>query len=141
MSIREDWCDYLRPNWQKRIALVVLLGFALLRVDSIQWPAPHEPPWKVYTTQVGEIAHFVLQDSSVVHLNTDSQMKVRFTHNGREVVLTHGEALFSVVHSASWPFSVRADGATIRTVGTAFSVRLRDDDQVDILVTDGRVAV
>jgi transmembrane sensor len=42
---------------------------------------------------------------------------------------------------ADWPFSVRAGGATIHTVGTKFSVRLREDDEADVLVIEGRIAI
>jgi len=52
------------------------------------------------------------------------------------VVLTHGEAFFAVVHRADWPFSVRAGSATIRAVGTKFSVRLREDDEADVIVIE-----
>jgi transmembrane sensor len=90
---------------------------------------------------VGGIERLVLQDGSRVDLNTGSEIKVRFTGGQREVVLTHGEALFTVMQRADWPFSVRAGGATIRTVGTKFSVRLRDGDEAEVLVIEGRLAI
>ncbi len=42
------------------------------------------------------------------------------------------------------PFDVEAGQATIRAVGTAFSVRLREDtreERVDVVVSEGRVAI
>jgi ferric-dicitrate binding protein FerR (iron transport regulator) len=41
----------------------------------------------------------------------------------------------------NWPFSVRAGGATIHAAGTKFSVRLRDDNEADVLVIEGRIAI
>ena len=83
----------------------------------------------------------ILQDGSQVDLNTGSEIKVRFTGRQREIVLTHGEALFTVAHRPDWPFSVKAGGATIRAVGTKFSVRLREDDETEVLVIEGHIAI
>src|SRR5262249_47558599 len=59
----------------------------------------------------------------------------------REIVLERGEALFTVAHDVQRPFAVTAGDTVVRAVGTAFSVRLRDHQQVDVLVTEGRVAI
>jgi transmembrane sensor len=135
--------------WQKRLGrsgimrleILVLAAISLLRVDSDQWVPHTNPVWTLYATSVGRIEKFVLQDGTRVDLNTGSEIKARFTGGRREIVLTHGEALFTVVHRPSWPFSVRAGSATIHGVGTTFSVRLREDDQEDVLVIDGRIAI
>ena len=39
------------------------------------------------------------------------------------------------------PFTVAAADTAVRAVGTAFTVRLRDSEQVDVLVAEGKVAV
>jgi transmembrane sensor len=46
-----------------------------------------------------------------------------------------------VAHDSSRPFTVSAAGAAVRAVGTAFTVRLRDSSQVDVLVSEGKVAI
>jgi transmembrane sensor len=125
----------------RRLEVLILAVIAILRVDSDQWvPHPH-PVWTLHATNVGGIQRVILQDGSQVDLNTGSEIKVRFTGGQREVVLTHGEALFTVVHHPGWPFSVRAGGATIRAVGTKFSVRLREDSETEVLVIEGRIAI
>jgi transmembrane sensor len=123
------------------LEILVLVVISILRVDSDQWVPHPNPVWTPYATIVGGIKRVILQDGSQVDLNTGSEIKVRFTGGQREVVLTHGEALFTILHRPSWPFSVRAGGATIRAVGTTFSVRLREDDETDVLVIDGRIAI
>jgi transmembrane sensor len=125
----------------RRLGILILAVAATVRVDSAQWVPHRSPVWTPYATNVGGIERFVLQDGSRVDLNTGSAIKVRFTSGQREIVLTHGEALFAVVHRTNWPFSVRAGGATIHAVGTKFSVRLRDDAEADVLVIEGRIAV
>jgi transmembrane sensor len=119
----------------------MLAVISIARVDSGQWAPRPDPVWTLYATNVGGMQSVVLQDGTRVDLNTGSEIKARFTGGRREIVLTHGEALFTVVHRTNWPFSVRAGGATIHAVGTKFSVRLREDDETDVLVIEGRIAI
>src|SRR6266581_3747878 len=137
----EIWRKYLGRRTIRRLEILVLVIVSIARVNSAQWAPRPDPVWTLHATNVGGIEQLVLQDGSRVDLNTGSEIKVRFTGGQREVVLTHGEALFTVMQRADWPFSVRAGGATIRTVGTKFSVRLRDDDEADVLVIEGPVAI
>jgi transmembrane sensor len=98
----------------------------------------------VYSTDVGEFHRISLQDGSTIALNTDSQVRVRYSVMGREVELARGEALFEVAKDTSRPFDVKASNTTVRAVGTAFSVRLQEEgraDRVDVLVSEGRVAI
>jgi len=55
-------------------------------------------------------------------------------------VLLAGEVHFQVTKDAARPFVVVASGVEVRAVGTAFSVDL-GKHAVDVLVTEGRVAV
>jgi ferric-dicitrate binding protein FerR (iron transport regulator) len=96
-------------------------------------------PWVPYRAETPTT--FVLQDGSTVLLNADTQIKARFAYGAREIILSHGEALFSVAHNMEWPFQVSAGGKIVRAVGTAFSVRMVEPGQVDVLVTQGRVQV
>jgi transmembrane sensor len=58
----------------------------------------------------------------------------------REVRLLRGEGRFQVAHDTQRPFTVAAADTAVRAVGTAFSVRVRDE-RVDVLVAEGKVAV
>src|ERR1700704_3297709 len=98
----------------RRLEVLILAVIAILRVDSDQWVPHPNPVWTAYATIVGGMQRVILQDGSQVDLNTGSEIKVRFTGGQRDVVLTHGEALFTILHRPSWPFSVRAGGATTR---------------------------
>jgi transmembrane sensor len=98
----------------------------------------------VYTTRVGEFHRVSLSDGSSVAINTDSEVRVRYTNSVRKVELVRGEALFRVAKNAKRPFDVNVRGTTVRAVGTAFSVRLHDensDNQVDVVVSEGRIAI
>lgn len=81
-----------------------------------------------------------LADGSTVQLNAGAEIAVEFTAEKRGVRLLRGEALFAVMKDAARPFVVNAAGVEVRAVGTAFSVRYAPQ-QVDVLVTEGRVSV
>lgn len=91
-------------------------------------------------TEVGAFQKLDLPDGSVVQLNTDSAIKVRYSDHERRVELLRGEAHFDVAKNPARPFIVAANHVAVRAVGTAFNVRLRDD-AVDVLVTEGKVQV
>jgi len=57
------------------------------------------------------------------------------------IVLERGEAHFTVAKDADRPFIVHAGGKVIQAVGTAFNVKLQSDNQVALVVTEGRVAI
>ena len=92
------------------------------------------------STDVGVLRKVDLPDGSVIQLNTDSAVEVRFTPADRRVSLTRGEAHFTVAKNRERPFIVSAAGVDVRVVGTVFNVRLRSEG-VDVLVTEGKVHV
>ena len=87
------------------------------------------------------LSRVALSDGTVVTLNANTELRVRFNRTARSVVLVRGEAQFNVVHNGRWPFQVSADGHTVRDVGTVFDVRREDARTVQIFVRRGRVAV
>ncbi len=90
------------------------------------------------TTEVGEIRRLPMSDGSVATINTDSTIKVSMTRDRRIVDLVKGEAWFKVAHNKQRPFVVMAGLARVQAVGTAFSVRRRDDG-TEVQVTEGTV--
>lgn len=93
-----------------------------------------------YDTAVGEIRRLPLADGSVVSINTNSNVAVALKTAERRVQLVRGEAWFQVMKDRSRPFVVEAGPVRALAVGTAFSVRRRDNG-ADILVTEGVVEV
>ncbi|MGE0409630.1 MAG: FecR domain-containing protein [Amphiplicatus sp.] len=92
-------------------------------------------------TDVGEQQTYELSDGSAILLNTDSRAEVEFTPSKRVVRLTRGEAHFKVAKDADRPFSVYAADGIVTAVGTAFAVRLREHNAVEVTVEEGRVAL
>ena len=88
----------------------------------------------------GEQRTYRLADGSLLHLNTDSAVTVRYGRTERRIELEAGEAAFEVRHDADRVFRVVAGPAVVVDLGTRFDVRLRPDTAV-ITVVEGRVAV
>jgi transmembrane sensor len=82
----------------------------------------------------------ILPDGSRIDLKPGAAVRVAYDEGVRRVALLQGEAHFVVMKDARRPFVVSAGGVEVRAVGTAFSVQL-ETRQVDVLVTEGRVAV
>lgn len=93
-----------------------------------------------YTTRIGEISRVALEDGSLVTLNTDSRVRVRFDEGHRDIELLRGEAMFDVAKDRQRPFAVTAGGTRVVAVGTSFSVR-RSPARVNVLVREGVVKV
>lgn len=93
-----------------------------------------------FETGVGEQRLVQLADGSSVQLDTDTRLQVRFSDGQRLVDLERGQALFTVVHDASRPFIVQADGTSVTAVGTVFDVR-RDALGVRVTLVSGAVDV
>lgn len=121
----------------RRFALAAAI--ATVAVTGAVWWGVVQSQWQSYSTSVGAFERVRLQDGSTVELNTGSEVRVRLSDARREIVLTRGEARFSVARDPRRPFDVRAGDKTVRALGTAFTVRLRDRRQIDLLVTEGQV--
>ena len=124
------------PVWKSLSAAA-----CLATVGVVVWFVVQSQGWQTYDTAVGSTERVVLQDGSTLSLNTDTRVQVRFTEERRRIVLKRGEALFEVAHDASRPFDVQAGESLVRAVGTAFKVRMHGKTDVEVLVTDGTVAV
>jgi transmembrane sensor len=93
-----------------------------------------------FETRHGEQLSRRLADNSVLHLNTDSAVTIRYGKTERLVMLTSGQADFEVAHEPDRAFRVIAGSAEVVDLGTKFDVRLEHDSTV-ITVVEGRVAV
>jgi transmembrane sensor len=96
---------------------------------------------QVLATAVGQQRSVTLADGSEVSLNTNTIVETDLRRRTREIFLRKGEAHFKVAHDVSRPFFVHAGDAVVRAVGTAFEVRVRADQHVDVVVNEGRVEV
>ena len=123
------------------LSAALAAGLAGLGITALlAWQALKPPVWNTYRTARGALEQVTLADGTSVLLNTDSEFQAQISGSRRSVRLLRGEALFKVAHDRRL-FEVRAANYAIRDVGTEFSVRLRDESRMDVLVRDGEVEV
>jgi transmembrane sensor len=94
----------------------------------------------VIETERGERREVVLADGSVLQVDAESRLRVKYEETVRRVFLDRGRALFHVAKNLNRPFLVKADGTTVRAVGTAFGVEQRAQGVI-VTVAEGKVAV
>jgi transmembrane sensor len=128
-----------RPQMWALAAAIALFFVAAMTIwlmrDGQRFGLP-----RTYATVIGEQRTQLLPDGSVMHLNTDSAVTVRYSHGERAVSVDRGQALFEVVHIGQQQFRVQAGRAAIIAVGTQFDV-YRQSGTVRITVVEGTVAV
>lgn len=96
-------------------------------------------PKIMLTTQYGERLETILPDSSVVHLNANSQL-VYCRRNPRKVWL-EGEAFFEIARQPDDArFQVVTTDLAVTVLGTAFNVNARND-QTEVFLEEGKVTL
>lgn len=138
-SARALFRQALQQQQKKRSKRIATAASLLLAVGS----APFAWQWAnttLYTTLKGQRTEITLSDGSRIELNTDTQIRVNYAWQTRQVTLEHGEALFTVVHNPEKPFEVIAAKGIIRDIGTRFNVR-QWHDETTVSVLEGEVAV
>lgn len=118
----------------------VALAFTTLRHRHDADKATPTVPPPASVVAVAQPERLVLEDGSTVELRPGAVVDVRYDDAMRRVILAGGGARFHVAKSHERPFVVVAGGVEARAVGTAFTVQL-GAEQVEVLVTEGRVAV
>lgn len=140
-SINPDLLAPSKPPRWRRWPMAAAAGLVTVVACAGVWAAWLKYDGERYETHVGCRTRIVLEDGSVIDLNTNSELRVRFNDERRDIKLLRGEGRFQVAHDAARPFVVSAAGADLRAVGTEFSVRLRDSKQIDVIVAEGTVAI
>ena len=126
-----------------RVWLKVAAAFAgvaiLLNIFVKQEPVEHISN-EIISTTIGEQRSVLLDDGSVVDLNTDTQIRIALSDSARYIKLIKGEAIFHVAKDPTRPFRVDADSVMVEAVSTAFNV-YRQQDELVVTVVEGMVVV
>ena len=118
--------------------LVALVAGSTLTARLL-WTNRAETPIEL-ATAIGARSDYTLSDTSVIHLNADSQASVVYGKAARDVRLHKGDAMFDVAKNPDRPFSVMAGDTKVTAVGTTFEVD-RVSDAVEVRVFKGAVRV
>ncbi|AZO77682.1 MULTISPECIES: FecR family protein [unclassified Bosea (in: a-proteobacteria)] len=125
-----------RPRWRPlaAAAMILLAVTAVWRLAPAGLLADHR-------TGIGERRMIALADGSRIELGPASAIDVDFTGSRRAARLVAGEAFFTVARDPARPFVVSAGQGEIAVLGTAFDVKIGQDEAVSVVVTESKVAV
>ena len=142
----------MRSRWRSaglRAAAAVLLVAGVSLVWRAARPVDRTIPVgrsadaaRLYRTAAGRLDTVKLADGSTVVLGPGSRLALgeAFGVRAREVDLA-GQAYFDIVHDDARPFVVRTASATLRDIGTTFSVHSDSVAGTRVAVTSGAVDV
>ena len=127
-----------RHRFPARRWLVTATATALFAAIGTAWFVYAMP--QDFHTGFGERRSVLLNDGSMVTLNSESRIRVDLRKDRRLVSLEAGEALFRVTHDAARTFEVNIGDAVVRDVGTEFNIKRRARQTI-VTVISGKVAV
>ena len=113
-------------------ATVLLIAASVVLLPSIRG--------QVIETDRGERREVVLADGSLLQVDPQTRLRVKYSDSLRKVFLERGRALFHVAKNPYRPFLVQADDTTVRAVGTTFGVEQLPRGII-VTVAEGKVAV
>jgi transmembrane sensor len=149
LGSRDSFSVRARPSRPWLVGAVALAASVVLSLGLISWwnvrhvarpPVAERITELRFQTGHGEQLSRRLADNSVLHLNTDTAVTIRYGKTERLVTLMVGQAGFEVVHEPGRPFRVLAGSAEVVDIGTQFDVRLEHSSTV-VTVIEGRVEV
>ena len=96
---------------------------------------------QTYVTQANEQKEVTLPDGSVIQLNENSVLTLKWPKNRNERrIFFRGEGFFDIASNPDQPFIIEGPRTTVEVLGTAFNFKDRDDGQMaDVEVVHGRV--
>lgn len=125
----QSWRRY--ASWAAAAAVILVAGMLVKRRSP---SGDGTSATRIYVTGVGERNEVHLDDGTRVILGPASRLTVA----AREARLT-GEAFFSVTHDSLRPFTIRAGDATVRDIGTDFTMHSDSGEAVRVVVSQGIV--
>lgn len=136
--------DQQATFWQRRsfMAIAASIFICFIVSGSLYWQHLTEFNQQAQLiTAVGEQRTVILSDGSTVHINTNSQLEIDFSRDKRIIRLLKGEAYFTVAKNKQRPFYVYAGDGLVQAIGTAFNVRLKLLNEIEVTVEEGLVAL
>ncbi len=117
------------------IAVTVLLTFSLF---FFIWNTKKDKVHSITSLET-PITH-ILEDGSIVRLNTNTSLVISYSSISRELELEQGEAHFTVQKDIERPFQVLVGNVEVRAIGTAFNI-LKSAETINVTITEGTVII
>jgi transmembrane sensor len=117
----------IRPNFRfARPALAIAASLLLLVSIAYTQTGFY---FADYTTAPGKQRNLILADGSTILMNTDTAISVNYSAQQQHIILHDGEAYFAVAADAKRPFQVQTDYGSVRALGTAFNIKIREQQE------------
>ena len=126
-----------KATW--RFVTAAAATLVVVAVAGVWWSSDRVSMMQ-YATRHGEQLTQRLADNSVLRLDTDTAVTVRYSRAQRLVEVRQGQVLFEVAHEAGRAFRVLAGPADVVAIGTRFDVRLQQDSTL-VSVLEGQISV
>jgi transmembrane sensor len=124
-----------RSPFAVRLGASIVVAGAALSIAALFWHAPD------FDSGTGSVRTWTLADGTVMRLDAQTAVDLRYSADTRRIVLRHGRAAFTVAHGDPRPFVVDTHDASVTDIGTAFQVDSRDTSTqpLTVLVTQGAI--
>jgi len=132
------------PNIKNILGLMLILPFFIIAIHLSTALLQHNEIKSYntsYTTKVGEISTFELNDGSKATLNTNSKIVLGFNDKQRTINLLYGEVQFSVAKDIKRPFTVFSGTKSFTALGTVFNVQKHNESDMELVVIEGNVLI
>lgn len=122
-------------RWLAAATLILLSGGVAL------WYFQNKTVPVEYATIAGEQKRIPLPDGSTLVLQPETRLQLPTTYNksDRTVLLQSGTVEFDVAHQEQLPFTVDLGVASVKDIGTTFTIA-RNADSITVSVTSGKIA-
>ena len=140
----------LSPSRSNMVYWRIAASFLILAIASaalyLQWGniinAIDPITYTELITHKGERMQVTLSDGSEVWLNAGTKLRYpeKFKRGPREVYM-EGEAYFEVTRDVKHPFIVHSGKITTTVLGTSFNIQAYENEDLEIAVLTGKVAV
>jgi len=140
-ALRDPEVERSQSEARPRRPFVWAVAAALLIITSTAAVLLFGGRGGVIQTERGERREVALADGSVVQIDPETRLRIKYEERIRRVFLDRGRALFHVAKNTERPFLVESNNTTVRAVGTAFAVEQQDNESVLVTVAEGKVAV
>jgi transmembrane sensor len=129
-----------RTRTYLRWGAIAAVYFTLAGASLLYYMYTHEHQGIEISAGHGELRTWQLADNTIVHLNSDSAISVKFDASHRLVDVERGEVYFEVAKDPKRHFEVHAGNTVLQDIGTSFDV-YRQAQATIVSVAEGQVAV
>lgn len=137
-SVMKSWFVVRPAHFFASVTASIAFCLAMFVMAQPMFTQSDQTQFHVYQVGKGDKSSQELTDGSVIHLNTDTTVEVKYTKDSRTLRLLRGEAFFEVSHDSSRPFDVYVGEGRVQALGTAFSVKIAGEN-IDVIVTEGKI--